>query len=372
MKLFRFNPNKSKAQAMVEFAIALPVLLLILYGILETGRYLFLYSTVVTASRQAARYGTATGQGLTTTLPRYQDCAGMRTAANNAGYIGTFDSILLQYDSGPADTTPTTYCTGTTDTTLTSAYLSTNNRRIKVTVSKVFRPIVPRLVPFVQRTITATSARTVILSVSIEVTPPFTPTYTFTPSFTPSNTPTASITPTITRTPTITPTLQFTYTPSRTPTATTSPTITRTPTISPVPPTSVPGCTNSALTLGLLTKSGNTMSLTVTNNLTSPLQIANIDVVWNNDKGHLTGGDKTLELQSAVLGIVIWNGNQLGPSHLFVPTSPAIFPALSTTTLSFNFHQSYDNWDNPSTESVTINLSTPGCEGTVFSQTVHN
>ena len=47
---------------MVEFAIALPVLLLLLYGILEAGRLLFVYSTVVTASRQAARYGATTGE----------------------------------------------------------------------------------------------------------------------------------------------------------------------------------------------------------------------------------------------------------------------------------------------------------------------
>ena len=56
-------PRKSKAQALVEFAIVLPLLMLLLYGLLEAGRLLFLYSNVVTASRQAARYGSATGQG---------------------------------------------------------------------------------------------------------------------------------------------------------------------------------------------------------------------------------------------------------------------------------------------------------------------
>ena len=63
MKWKKLNPKKSKAQAMVEFALALPLLLLLLYGILETGRLLFMYSTVVTASRQAVRYGSATGTG---------------------------------------------------------------------------------------------------------------------------------------------------------------------------------------------------------------------------------------------------------------------------------------------------------------------
>ena len=60
MKMKKFFEGKKPAQAMVEFAIALPVLLLLLYGILEAGRLLFLYSTVVTASRYAVCYGSAT------------------------------------------------------------------------------------------------------------------------------------------------------------------------------------------------------------------------------------------------------------------------------------------------------------------------
>ena len=35
MKLYKSAPKKTKAQAMVEFAIVLPLLLLLLYGILR-------------------------------------------------------------------------------------------------------------------------------------------------------------------------------------------------------------------------------------------------------------------------------------------------------------------------------------------------
>ena len=63
MNLCTLNPKKNKAQAMVEFALVLPILLMLLYGILEAGRLLFIYSTIVTASRQAVRYGSATGEG---------------------------------------------------------------------------------------------------------------------------------------------------------------------------------------------------------------------------------------------------------------------------------------------------------------------
>ena len=81
MKPKTLNPTKNKAQAMVEFAIALPVLLMLLYGLLEVGRLLFTYSSVVNATRQAARYGSTTGVGLDGTTPRYQDCAGIKAAA---------------------------------------------------------------------------------------------------------------------------------------------------------------------------------------------------------------------------------------------------------------------------------------------------
>src|SRR5689334_12644964 len=125
MKIKKFFAQKKPAQAMVEFAIALPVLLLLLYGILEAGRFLFLYSTVVTASRQAVRYGTATGDGGGSTpvygssravVPRFRDCAGIRGAGNAVAYItrGGF-TYQLAYDTGPS-TSATTYCTGGTTT----------------------------------------------------------------------------------------------------------------------------------------------------------------------------------------------------------------------------------------------------------------
>ena len=365
MNFLRSTPYKSKAQAMVEFAIALPILLLLLYGIVETGRLLFMYSTVVTASRQAARYGSATGQGITTTSPRYQDCAGMRNAANNAGYLGNFDTITLKYDSGPS-TTATTYCTGTTDPTLTSAILSDNKHRIVATVSHQFKPILPNLVPFVTRTITATSSRTVILSVAIVVTPPFTPT----PTNTPTPTPTLTFTPTRTftpsRTPTITPTLQFTYTPSRTPTATLPATATRTRTPTPVQPTALPSCN---VTPGLLKQSGNSLTMTINNQTGANLEIDFVTFQWNHDKGHQTGSDKSLILLSASLqGTTFWTGNDPGPSTIPpITPSPAVSIPTGTSTITFTFHQSFDNWDN--TELVEIQLLNTGC--LPISQTQH-
>jgi hypothetical protein len=90
MKLLKFNPKKSKAQAMVEFAIVLPILLLVVYGLIEVGRLLFIYSSVNNATRQAARYGSTSGMG-PNGVPRYQDCAGIRAAAQGSDFLNAFD-----------------------------------------------------------------------------------------------------------------------------------------------------------------------------------------------------------------------------------------------------------------------------------------
>jgi Flp pilus assembly protein TadG len=52
MKLIR----KQKGQALVEIALVLPILLVLLFGIIEFGRILNAYIMVSNASREAARY----------------------------------------------------------------------------------------------------------------------------------------------------------------------------------------------------------------------------------------------------------------------------------------------------------------------------
>src|SRR5512138_124776 len=140
------------AQAMVEFALALPVLLLVLYGLLETGRLLFMYASVVTAARQAARYGSASGDnGAGTNY--YSDCPGIRAAANRVAFIQRFSSINVAWDTGPDDLNPKTYC-APNNLNWSSGHPA-NGDRIRVTVSSQFRPIVP-LLPFQAFTITST------------------------------------------------------------------------------------------------------------------------------------------------------------------------------------------------------------------------
>jgi Flp pilus assembly protein TadG len=165
--------QKSPAQAMVEFALVLPILLLVIYGLLEVGRLVFIYSSAVSAARQAARYGATTGLNVSGGVPRYQDCAGMREAAKKVGFIDRIEDadIEIQWDKGEGNST-TVYCSpgSATDPTfdLDADGCSGNNCRVRATVSTQYTPIVP-LVPFTGYTISSVSARTILVSVPIVV-----------------------------------------------------------------------------------------------------------------------------------------------------------------------------------------------------------
>lgn len=96
--------HTTSAQTMVEFALVLPILLAIVFGLLEVGRMAFTYITIVTASREAVRYGTATGDVTTinSNNKRYADCAGIRQAAMNVNFLKAFKEpdIVITYDKG--------------------------------------------------------------------------------------------------------------------------------------------------------------------------------------------------------------------------------------------------------------------------------
>ena len=50
--------GRSRGQALVEFAVVFPVFALVLFGILDVGRYVYVSNALSEASREGARYGT--------------------------------------------------------------------------------------------------------------------------------------------------------------------------------------------------------------------------------------------------------------------------------------------------------------------------
>ena len=160
MKLKGFKEH-SRAQTMVEFALVLPILLMLIFGLLEVGRLIFVYSTIVSASREGARYGTASG--LNGGVPRYQDCAGIRAAAQKVDFLNSFTDadITITYDKGGGitNTCPGVPSPEQVDTPPLS--------RIRVQVSALYTPLAG-IVPINSFTITSSNARTIIGKVIIE------------------------------------------------------------------------------------------------------------------------------------------------------------------------------------------------------------
>jgi Flp pilus assembly protein TadG len=168
------RPPRQKAQAMIEFALVFPLLVFVLYGVLEFGRMLFIYTSVVNASREASRFGSSVGN---VGSFRFMDCNGILAAAQRNAILNaiTAGNISIFYDRGPG----------------TAAYAtcaSVNERdvrlgdRINVTVTIPYSPLMP--IDFASFPISSTAARTIIRNVEISgsVVGDGTPTVTFSAS----------------------------------------------------------------------------------------------------------------------------------------------------------------------------------------------
>jgi hypothetical protein len=155
------NRKKENAQGMVEFALVLPVLLLLMFGIMEFGRLLFFYSSSANASREAARYGSAAGD-VGDYVPHYRDCDGIVQKAHSMGFLANITSVNISYDDGPG-TSETIGCPPGQTINLGS--------RIIVRVTTQWDPIVA-LVPINPINLTSETRRTILKNVEVEGDPP--------------------------------------------------------------------------------------------------------------------------------------------------------------------------------------------------------
>ncbi len=110
-KRFTGRAGQHRGQALVEFALAFTIFLLLLLGIVEFGRLLVAYSSVYTAAREAARYGAAVEEidinDIST--PLYNDCGGIRAAANRVGFLGWIDDNTAVVNGTPVEKVSITY-----------------------------------------------------------------------------------------------------------------------------------------------------------------------------------------------------------------------------------------------------------------------
>lgn len=370
--------NTSRAQAMVEFMLVLPLLVILLYGIIELSRVIFIFASVANASRQAARYGAGSGEfnGIT----YYQDCDGIRDTANQSAILTEFDEINITYDRGltadgeqlpilDVDPSPSA------DTCPIDDNIIRNGDRIIVQVSASYEPILP-LLPFEPLEVVSASARTFLISVPIfgSAFPTGFAAETSTPSKVPTNTFTGNETSTFTPIPpfassTSPATEEGTFVPGstsapRTPTNTVPPTLTFTPSQTPLPTRTSTATATAILCTGdynvshgPLITDDNIMKMFILNNTGHTLTTAQIYVEWNHDTGHASEADPSLRLTQVRFAGQAWDGDIFAPSAFIPGFYPTIPPGQSV--IEFVFNQNYDIGDG--TERIIITIGTPGC-----------
>jgi hypothetical protein len=152
-------PNRSEeGAAAVEFALILPILLALLFGVFEFGRLVTWQTTVKSAAREAARYGSAVGHA--GGVPRYANCNGIRKAGRDVARMPTLTNadISVAYDQGPGTSSTLTCPEGQT----LDPELISGGARVVVTVSKTFDAATPLVGPLMDGTeLRSTTRRTV-------------------------------------------------------------------------------------------------------------------------------------------------------------------------------------------------------------------
>lgn len=142
---------------MAEFALLLPVLLFIIFGIFAFAHYFFNYFVNASTSREAVRYASTVGDSVNG-VPRYKDCDEILAAGVNVGSVIDINvaDINVSYDNGPGTGGIGSCPIGGTGPDLTSG------QRVVVTVTNTYNSIFP-FGMLENITLTSTSARTVLV-----------------------------------------------------------------------------------------------------------------------------------------------------------------------------------------------------------------
>jgi Flp pilus assembly protein TadG len=160
--------QKPRGQAMVEFALVIPVFILLMVGIFDLGRVIWVNDTLSTAAREAARFAIVHGGSDSNTCP-------MGPAAPTA-VVPPLDTtacpvyspsrqaikdVAQKWAAGTSSNVTVSVCYGvvTTCTSDTDAANATNARgtQVMVTVTSVVKLSIPSLVGFSGFSLTASS-----------------------------------------------------------------------------------------------------------------------------------------------------------------------------------------------------------------------
>ena len=129
----RLSTARKQGQALVEFALILPVVLFLIFGIIDFGRLLLAYTSASGNLREASRFATVVG---TVGPRRYLDCAGMETTARNVFFVNAQTVDINYIKAADGSTIP---CGSITDAQLV------NGDMLQIATSNTVNLITPHV-----------------------------------------------------------------------------------------------------------------------------------------------------------------------------------------------------------------------------------
>ena len=173
--LRRGRGRRSRGQSLVEFALVLPIFLLMLFGLVDLGRYVYLNSTVSQAAREGARLAAVEASWVGSTAPRCDQPGGpvcpADTSELRSHVVTAANRMMVGVDqltdaevhlSCDATTPPSGQWTSPTNN-CNSAAERASNSFVSVRVETSYQPITP-LIAQIFSSIDSVASATMIIN----------------------------------------------------------------------------------------------------------------------------------------------------------------------------------------------------------------
>jgi Flp pilus assembly protein TadG len=163
--------RRTRGQSLVEFALVLPVFLLLIFGIIDLGRFVYMNSTISQAAREAARVASVEASWIGSSRADCNQPAGPVCPANvnafKADVLAAANREMAPFGSiAAADLYTSCAATAPTPVTTQTCGAAAADRApgnlVAVRTVITFRPITPIISSIVSSVITSGSATMVI------------------------------------------------------------------------------------------------------------------------------------------------------------------------------------------------------------------
>jgi Flp pilus assembly protein TadG len=145
--------RRANGQALVEFALVIPILLMLMMGIFDFGRLMFALVNISNATREASRYASVPGPD--DENPQTTNCNGIVSMARGSAFLFELNSVTVSYERDGS-------VYATCDSPPAAGDLQLGDRVVISTTAtiRILTPMISNIVPSLP--VSFTSARTIV------------------------------------------------------------------------------------------------------------------------------------------------------------------------------------------------------------------